>query len=252
MKHLIFTLEGIVLGKRFFSEKKNIYTLYTKELGKIQAFLRGTQNITNKMSGHLESFGTKQFTILKGRNYYQIIGCVEKENFFNISLSYNRSIALQLIFTFANDLFENEQPDENIYYHIVSFFYILNLHPKIQLSSVYFFLLKLVALLGYQPQIAACTICNRAFTSNEQAFLTSISHGGIICKACSLRNQTKVYTHFDNKMYTLLNQLFKNPIEEINLFEHDKKTIVHTKKFIVQWIQYYCYVKVDLQNYFEY
>lgn len=64
---MTFRTVGIIIAKRDGRDADRLYTIYTKEHGKIVALAKSAKKITSKLAGHLELFTYATFTIARGR-----------------------------------------------------------------------------------------------------------------------------------------------------------------------------------------
>ncbi|MDP2656468.1 MAG: DNA repair protein RecO [bacterium] len=64
---MTFKTIGIIIAKRDGRDADRVYTIYTKEHGKISALAKSVKKITSKLAGHLELFTYATFTIARGR-----------------------------------------------------------------------------------------------------------------------------------------------------------------------------------------
>ncbi len=72
MSYHIYTTKGIVLSERAVGEADRIYTILTRDLGKIQAQAIGARKNTSKMRGSIEPFSLSNISFVKGKNYWRL------------------------------------------------------------------------------------------------------------------------------------------------------------------------------------
>lgn len=64
----MYTTDGVVLKKIDSGEADAIFTIYTKEFGKIRAFAQGVKKEGAKLKGHLEPLSLSSVSFVLGRN----------------------------------------------------------------------------------------------------------------------------------------------------------------------------------------
>lgn len=62
-----FKTEGIILGKRDFSEADRILDIYSKDMGKISLMAKGVRRIGSRKRGHVEIFSKISFQAVNGK-----------------------------------------------------------------------------------------------------------------------------------------------------------------------------------------
>jgi len=71
---------GFVLKYRNWREGDRIYTIYTDRIGKLDIQARGTRKAQSKLAGQMLPFRLVNFSLVKGRQRYQLIAAQTKED----------------------------------------------------------------------------------------------------------------------------------------------------------------------------
>src|SRR5512136_1717133 len=69
-----YQTEAIIIKKTKLGEADRILTLYSPDLGKIQAVAKGARRLRSKLAGHLELLTHSLVSLARGRNLDTIIG----------------------------------------------------------------------------------------------------------------------------------------------------------------------------------
>lgn len=183
-----YTTEGIILKRKDYQENDRLFFVFTKEHGKLQVVAKGTKKISSKLNSYLEPMYLVRLMIAKGKGFDKLANCNLLESYQNLRedqsllgfylLSYIAEVNEGLIEgqTFEQKKFELLEQVLGILNHQVS-----NGYKKLLLiTNVYF--LKLLSLLGYQPEIQRCLECNKGILLTKNIF--DFSQGGIICEEC--------------------------------------------------------------------
>ena len=72
MSYHIYTTKGIVLRNSGVGEADRIYTIFTRELGKVYARAIGVRKSDSKLRGNLESYSLSSVSFVKGKDFWRI------------------------------------------------------------------------------------------------------------------------------------------------------------------------------------
>ena len=108
MSYHIYTTNGIVLSERAIGEADRIYSILTRDLGKLQARAIGVRKNTSKLRGNIEPFSLSAISFVKGKNYWRLTSA---EFIQNISTLPNIARPLSLI----EKLIQGEEPHPELF-----------------------------------------------------------------------------------------------------------------------------------------
>ncbi len=106
---------AIVLGRREVGETDRIYTLYTREQGKVRAIARGVRKPTAKLAGSLETLMIARLTVINGRGTGKIAGAVAEEPFLSLRTDFEALTRSLRAFHYLERLVDLGEPDERLY-----------------------------------------------------------------------------------------------------------------------------------------
>jgi DNA repair protein RecO (recombination protein O) len=234
---------GIVLLKKEIRENDRIYVIYTNDMGKIEAVARGSRKILSKLAPHLEPPIFSDLMIAKGKQLDKIAGADAIKAYPNIKASIGR---IQLVFSALNQLnrlTKFNSHDQKIWLILEKFMELCEdtskdvfIEKKEILESA--FSIKLLALLGYRPEIKKCVFCGKE--SSEKWYFDFLK-GGIFCESCRIKNshpgesQKPVSALFLEEMNFLLYKKFDEILENSSLKEISRET----KETILSLIENY-------------
>lgn len=185
-----YRYSAIILEKRDIGEADRIYTIYTREAGKIQAKAVGVRKQNAKLAGALENFTLADITIVKKNGTGKITSSIVENNFSNIKSNLEIITAVfEVIEIFSRLVGTGERDEKNFsllkdYLEAVS---AASGKDKIEIISLGF-VFQLLALSGYKIEVGRCANCGADLKSISNFF--SAEQGGIICQNCasSLKN----------------------------------------------------------------
>ncbi|MEK7595158.1 MAG: DNA repair protein RecO [Patescibacteria group bacterium] len=179
-------VEGIILKYKNYDEASRLFTLFTKERGKIKAVAKGVRRITSKRSGSLDLMSHVRVSLVETRGLPLIteVALVDsfdalKGNLKDFSLSFS-------VLEILDKFFEEEDLNEE------AFMLTLGLLRragrltglKRELSLAYF-QFKLLALLGLDPITSFCVKCMKDIDGHSEKVVFNPSEGGVECPYCS-------------------------------------------------------------------
>src|ERR1700737_1141158 len=173
--------EAVVLRKLDYGEADRIYTLLTKDHGKIGAIARGVRKTSSKLASALEVYSQVDIQLAHGRNLDVIAQVVRKQKP-RIEADLERPSRGALIAELAERMTEDRPPIEDLYELTCWALDELAVDPEPRRAAA-FFLSAALDLMGYAPQLADCAGCGRPLPETAHAF--SAASGGCLCANCA-------------------------------------------------------------------
>ncbi|MDO8425378.1 MAG: DNA repair protein RecO, partial [bacterium] len=177
---MTYSATGIVLRRQDAHEWDRFYTIYTREHGKLFLVGKGTRRPRAKLAAHVEPLHEAELEIAHGRQIDRII--------FARTLRTNEAFAQSHAhFTHASFLCEcvdaltkSNHQDPAIFDLLqVALLAVRDAHPALAPA----FIVRLIALLGYAPDLRQCIECRTPFRDRPA---TALPHrGGASCLPCS-------------------------------------------------------------------
>ena len=160
--------EAVVLRKLDYGEADRIYTLLTKDHGKIGAIAKGVRKTSSKLASALEVYSQVDIQLAHGRNLDVIAQVVRKQTP-RIEADLERTSRAALIAELAERMTEDRHPIEDLYELTCWALDELAVDPEPRRAGA-FFLSAALDLMGYAPQLADCAGCGRPLTETSHAF----------------------------------------------------------------------------------
>jgi DNA repair protein RecO (recombination protein O) len=169
--------EGIVLKTIKLGEADRIVTIYTRYNGKVRAVAKGVRKTKSRFGGRLEPFTRVQLIIYRGRNLDTITGADILDPFKPARTSYERLAAAAAL----TDMVEKITPDRERSFDVYALLLagLGSLGAQHVETVVPAFLVKLLSLSGYHPQLESCAGCGGRSLSGF-----SPAMGGAVCETC--------------------------------------------------------------------
>jgi len=151
-----YQAQGIILRKTDWKETGQLFSIYTKDFGKIEAVSRGSKKILSKLNCHLQFFAVVDLSWVKAKTFDQLTGALISENFINIKNDLKKIMVASFGLELVDKLTKQNQPDEKIFILLTKFLGLIN--DNLITSAVdekkvkELFIIKLMGLLGYEPK----------------------------------------------------------------------------------------------------
>ncbi len=231
---MLFHASGFILRMRDFRENDKTMSVYTDQFGKIEILVRGAKRLTSKLAGKCQPFVLLDLTVSPGRFYWHLIGLASRQLFREIWLDRIRLKIGSKILLAVDSYLRLEKKDLKIFKLIFSALAVLNLISPVKAHLILeSFLIKMVGLLGYQPNLKSCVFCQKKDSPKLKFF--HLSKGGLICETC--QNKFGDRLPFSQEalkiLFQMMNEKFafwlKAPLPE-------KKFVSEAKEIINQFV----------------
>jgi len=207
-----YRTRGFMLKKEAWGEADQIFTLYTKDFGKIKVLARAIRKIKSKLRAGIGPFYLSEIEFIQGKIYKTLTDVIVIDKFNNVRNDLEKlGIAIQIA-GISDDLIGGEEKDETIWNLLIEVFNKFNKQPFGEsLASVhseavhcelldpgklpasgwsagggkiiyYYFLWNLLSILGYQINLYNCALCQEKLLPQKLYF--NLEKGGIICLEC--------------------------------------------------------------------
>jgi DNA repair protein RecO len=223
-----YRTQGIIIKKEDRGEANQLFTIYTKDFGKLEIFGKAIRKISSKLRAGTDVFYLTDIEFIQGKAHKTLTDAVLIEKFEDLRKDLNKLKIAYKISEILDELIKGQEPDEEIWDLLNKAFQRLNdLKLKIKNWKLiyYYFLWNLFSLLGYEPQLYNCSICQEKlkpekFCNNAEhlkvprseatsGFCNNAEHlkvprseatsgfyfnpreGGIICAQCSKKIERK-------------------------------------------------------------
>lgn len=176
-----YATKGYVLRRFNLGEADRIITFITPDHGKLKAVARGVRRMKSKLAGHLELFSHVEIQVAIGRSLDVITGAklIEAPPEFDYDQLANAYLYAQML----DKLIDEDNMPQDAYMLTQMAMEDLAGQGASSLGELYF-KLRLAAILGYQPDLAACVRCGKS--GPEYSYFFEPSLGGIVDEACKL------------------------------------------------------------------
>lgn len=231
-----YKYHGIILGKTDIAETDRIYTIYTKETGKIRIVGKGVRRPNAKLAGSLEPLTYVEIFMARGQGLGKITSAIPVENFSAIKADFELLSRILRIIKIIQKIISEEEKDERFFQLMLEYLETMEKlakaeeERKIQKAEILTlgFLVKFLDQMGYRIEVRQCVGCGKKLEPNGNFF--SAERGGIICRDCAFIQQDKINASAES--IKLLRLFFKNNIKSLVKIEASAKHLNGVKIII--------------------
>lgn len=239
----MFHTQGLVLKRNFYREFDDVFTVYTKDFGKIEILGRGVKRPLAKLNSHLQAFDFSEVEFVLGKKFKVLTGANLIGNLFSGDESGAAAKAAIDFLNFADGAVVFDDPDNNIWDLIVDFqkFIIENnaidKNRAIIFSNFYKF--RLSVLCGFEPIVDGCALCSRKL--KEEKMLFSLKDGGVVCDDCiAVDQKSKISGSFyilpsTMKLFRIFAGKDKDLLLKIKLSKNEIDDLVRVMDYFIKW-----------------
>ncbi len=203
----IIKTKGIVIGTANSSDNDKVLTILTPDLGKISAFYKGAKKGNKSALNSSEYLSFSNLLIYKSPNDNYSINSAELiELFYNLRIDVEKLSYATTISKIIYDVTEENIPAYDVLQLFLNTLYVISESEK-NLDLIYcIFRIRLLAILGFLPQVSKCVKCGLQMKEDMEEFYFSIKEDGVLCNTCSRLDKSVIRlskTTFSALIYVL-------------------------------------------------
>lgn len=183
--------EGVVLKSIKLGEADRIVTLFTRGNGKVRAVAKGIRKTKSRFGARLEPFTQVDLLIYRGRNLDTITGVHILDTFKGVKGDFERLAEAAALAELTEKITEEREESLQVYSLLLGGLEALAAGKGATVVPA--FLVKLLSVSGFHPQLALCAGCGG--TAGLGGF--SPSMGGAVCRSCWEEDEGAFRLHAD-------------------------------------------------------
>jgi DNA repair protein RecO (recombination protein O) len=222
---------SIILSKKNVAETDRIYTVYTREAGKIRILGKGVRKSNAKLAGSLEPVTLSEIFVAKSRGLGKITGAIASDNFLHIKSSFEALKKVSYVFGIFSKIISEAEKDERIFDILSGFLKALDkISAKEEAREkmdivVLGFVFKMLGEMGYGIEVEKCVHCGGRLKPENNFF--SPGKGGVLCLNCHQLENKRV--KISPEAIKLIRIFLKNKIENLAKLKVASKDISNLK-----------------------
>jgi len=170
-----------VIRQRDLGEADRIVVLYTRERGKVSAVAKGAKRPRSKLAGSLQLFSHASVQVAAGRSLEVATQARPIDSHYNLRRDMRRYAHASYAAELLDTLTDEGLADPELFDVFVATLEAMDAggDPPTMVRA---FELKLMARLGYGPELESCVSCGGDVGGGGRGF--SVSQGGVLCGGC--------------------------------------------------------------------
>ncbi len=182
-----YKTEGIIIKKENLRESDQLFTIYTKEFGKLEILGKAIRKIQSKLRSGADIFYLSELEFIQGKRYKILTEAQALEKFTVARKDLARLKILHKTCTLSDNLIRGQQKDPAVWQLLLDVFQIindkqLNFEDKRWGIVYYYFIWNLLAHLGYKIELYYCSLCREKLIEVDLSYNHELS--GIVCPVC--------------------------------------------------------------------
>ncbi len=174
--------KGFVIAKKDFREADQVFSVFTKDFGKIEILGKGIRKIKSKLRPGIDVFYFSEVEFIQARAHKTLTDANAFEKFKAIRNDLDKLRIAYRMGETADILIRGQEKDDNIYDLLKDCFVRLN-NCKSQCELIYlYFFWNLASILGYGMDLHNCVLCNKRLLPETLHF--EPENGGVACSDC--------------------------------------------------------------------
>jgi len=177
--------QAFILKKVDRGETDRLFTVYTKDFGKLELLARAVRKIKSKLRAGLEIFYLSEIEFIQGKAQKTLTDAILIDGFKTLRRDLARLVVARKIAEVFDDLVRGQEKDERLWRLLAGTFKKLdaeNLKPGTRDLTYHFFIWNFLSLLGYQLDLYHCSSCQKKLVPENIYF--GQKEKGLICNSC--------------------------------------------------------------------
>lgn len=178
--------KGIVIKASDFSDSDKLVTIFSADLGIINARVRGVKKNKAKLSFAVQPFALIEFLLIKKGNFYTCINATSIDQFFNLTLDFDAYVFMLGCLEVCSKTVKENSPEPELFIFLIKCLNAVCYEGFSPISVFIKFMLNALKILGFEMKIEKCACCGQNLTKNFYAF--SFDFYGMLCNKCGNKN----------------------------------------------------------------
>lgn len=210
------TTNAIVLRRADYRENDRMITLFSPTLGRIDALCRGCRRQKSPLMAASELFCAGEYVLYASRERTTVVSCQVTDTYYALRSDYEKLSHGMYALELCAAAVQPDQENERLFLLLLRSLAHLcygDVPPR-RVTAV--FLMGLVSLLGFRPQVVRCARCGASILPSaapEGAPVASFDPetGGVICPACRAGEKYRLH---ENDVLTM-QRIMKTGLESL-------------------------------------
>lgn len=230
-----YSVRALVLRKTKLGETDAVLTLLAEDGRQIRAVAKGLRKPGSRTSGRLEPFSEADLLIHPGRSLDVISEVEVRSTHARLREDLDRSTAASVIVDVLDKISLEGQVEERLFGLAEATLDSLESSvAQVLPTLVTAFLVKVMAMHGYRPQLEACAACAEHVTGGK---LFSLAAGGVLCAECGGADSSAIRLSESGRAYLI--HLLRSTMAEIAASNPPEAEVRETFELMRSFVVYH-------------
>ena len=215
-----YRTKAIVFGETAQEEADKLFSLFTKDFGRVEVLGRAIRKTTSKLRAFIPLFSLCHIEFIQGKGYKILTDSVLIKDFENTKEDLARLKVAYKIAEILGRSLKGEERDPRLWRLLIETFEVVNsssLSVADCLLAYYYFFWNFISQMGYSPELYNCVFCRKKLKPENIYF----GKEGVICSLCyskekvRLRKKGEKVRKVDPDTVKIIREIFKRDIPGI-------------------------------------
>ena len=254
-------MAALILSRQTYREHDVLVRVYTSTAGKLSLIARGAKKLKSKLAGHIEPLTQADIMVVKGRGRDYLGSAVTHRVYGGIRSDLNKLYYAGQALSVVDRLIKEDLAEQKIFKLLLECLDILDRFGRKKSADsmalektgqgeelarekgelwLSFFILRLLLILGHQPEIRSCLSCSRSLGPGRNYF--DLLDGGLVCEACRPRllatGRTGGLVALSGDCLKIMRLIFSADLEKVMRVKADKKLAAEIMGLLTKFLKY--------------
>lgn len=173
--------EGIVIREMRYLDSSKILTIFTRDYGKLSVLARGVFRPKSQNTNSAVLFSRSELNFYQGRNFFYLSSSQVLDLGYTLRTDHLKFLYASYFSELINESVPYEDSNILLYGMFTKALGLLDKSTHGIHSLIVAFQVKLIAILGYRPELHCCISCSSTSSKNWKF---SLDESGLICEKC--------------------------------------------------------------------
>lgn len=148
----IYTTEGIIIKIKESGEADKIFSVFTKDFGRVEIFTKGARNSKSKLNPHLDLFDYSRISFISGRDFFRLTDAFKISLWKETCDNLTKLQTVGRVFNILEKMLQGQEKNEELWRLMLITLKFITKKTPLSFNFLSFeaiFLFKLVHILGY-------------------------------------------------------------------------------------------------------
>ena len=216
---------AIVLRRADYRENDRMLTLFSPTLGRIDALARGCRRQKSPLMAASEVFCAGEYVLYTAGERMTVVSCQVEDTFYPMRADFERLSHGMYALELCAAAVQPEQENERLFMLLLRSLAHLAYSEIAPRRVTAVFLMGLVSLIGFRPQVGRCAGCQMPIAPvlpagcapDTPVAVFSPEHGGVLCTSCGAGEKCRIGVGELNSLQAIMRRGIKTLEEEAEI-----------------------------------